>query len=777
MRAADRLLQRRPRAVALGFVAVTAVLAAAGMSRLTVDQKVNEELAAYYPALQAEATYENEMAGFLGPELSVVPRGGDVRALSGELVAFVNRLCDMPEVRLDAAGAGDDVLVSPPESAQPMIYPNPYGNPRTASILPLMALAIRELFLARRLGSDARVTLRSMFDDVLVRHPERPALSYPIPMGTRGRVPNLPRWARSSKAGPPPTRIATRVDKRGRTICDWRTLTWHEVGRLIVDVADRLPLTVGAGGTVAVLADTDARYPLLELAVGLAGRTVQPLYVSATDDELRTALRITGADVLVVGRSQSARAHAGRLHAHIVELDGVVALPGVGGAPHAALPADVEPFDSRRVRAHLERLSPRADRTPLLYLQSTGTTGPARVIDIGEAGLVSAVRAVAREASHQFPRFLSFLPTAHISERLLTLYASLALAGHTFHGGGLSTLADDLRACRPTVLLAPPLLLEALRDEAIAGAGAGALGRRLLASVEVTADALLASGVTNGVRRPLGARLFGRLLRRSAGLDQVRDAVAGTAPLPARLHAWYEAAGIPLRDVYGQTELTGATSIAPGRGASFGAVGVPVAGVAIRIAPDGELLVRADSMFRRYVGDQAATARVLRDGWLHTGDRARRLASGEIVITGRVQSLVMASDGTPVDTAEIAARLRGVFGSGTAVFAPAGDDGGVHLFLAFARSTRPPAALALLAGDDARWSQVAAIIDDADPRGVVRGWALYDGAFEQATGEVGPTGKPRGWRIQELRAGDLCARTSAGEARPSRGLTWADGRS
>ena len=125
------------------------------------------------------------------------------------------------------------------------------------------------------------MTLRSMFDELLVRHPERPALSYPV---------------------------ASRVDKRGRTVRDWRTLTWHEVGRLVVDVAERLPLTVGAGRTVAVLADTDARYPLLELAVGLAGRTVQPLYVSATDDELRAALRITGAEVLVVGRGQSARA-------------------------------------------------------------------------------------------------------------------------------------------------------------------------------------------------------------------------------------------------------------------------------------------------------------------------------------------------------------------------------------------------------------------------------------------------------------------------------------
>jgi len=574
-----------------------------------------------------------------------------------------------------------------------------------------------------------------MFEEVLVRHPERPALSYPIA---------LP--------------IAARVGRRGRSVHDWRTLTWHEVGQLVVDVAERLPLTVGDGRTVAVLADTDARYPLLELAVGLTGRTVQPLYVSATDDELRAALKITGAEVLVVGGSQSARAHAGRLHAHIVELDGVVALPGVNGAPHAALPADVEPFDSRQLRAQLARLPSRADGAPVLYLQSTGTTGPARVIEIGETALVSAVRAVEREASHRFPRFLSFLPTAHVSERLLTLYASLALAGHTFHGGGLATLAEDLRACRPTVLLAPPLLLEALRDEAIAGARASAFGRRLLASVAATADALLASGVTNGARRPLGARLFGRLLRRSAGLDQVRDAVAGTAPLPAKLHAWYEAAGIPLRDVYGQTELTGATSIAPARGASFGAVGAPVAGVSVRIAPDGELLVRADSTFTRYVGDPVATARVLVDGWLRTGDRARQLPSGEIVLTGRVQAVVAARDGAPVDTAEIAARLRGVFGDCTAVFAAGAPDGGVHLYLAFARPARrgaDAATLRPLAAGDGRWSSVAAVVDDADPRGVVRGWALYDGAFEQVTGEVGPTGKPRGWRIHELRARDL----------------------
>ena len=115
VRAADELLRRRPRAVTLGFVAMTAVLAVAGISGLSIDQKVNEELPAGHPALAAETTYERELAGFLGPELSVAPRSGDLRAVTGELVAFVNRLCDMPEVRYVASPL--DLVPQPPLAA------------------------------------------------------------------------------------------------------------------------------------------------------------------------------------------------------------------------------------------------------------------------------------------------------------------------------------------------------------------------------------------------------------------------------------------------------------------------------------------------------------------------------------------------------------------------------------------------------------------------------------------------------------------------------------
>jgi long-chain acyl-CoA synthetase len=582
-------------------------------------------------------------------------------------------------------------------------------------------------------------TLRSILYDTVERHPERPAITY---------------------------RVGGDHRRRGRDGQSWRTLTWHEIAYLVLDVAAALDRSLGTRTTrtVAILADTDARYPLLELAVGLTGRVLQPVYVSSTDEEIKSALQVSGADVLVVGRSQAERVLAGQLHPGTIELDTIVRLPGIGDAPYAALPPDVEPFETRGVLARLAQLPPRAPLAPLLYMQSTGTTGPARVIEISERALIAAVRAVQGEASHQFPRLLSFLPTAHISERLLTLYVSIALAGHTFYGGGLDALATDLRSCRPTILLAPPLLLETIRAEAQAAARSTRVGRKLLASVQRTADAMLAGGVVGRGRRSLGARLFGFELRRGAGLDELRDALTGTAPMPATLHAWFEAVGIPLRIVYGQTELAGATSITTREGATFGSVGALVPGVETRISERGELLVRAESAFTGYVGDAAATARTLDCAWFHSGDRATLSASGEIVLQGRVQSVIEARDGTAVDTAQIAAQVRKGLGNVEIAFARDATTGETHMYLATCVSTpgAPPAEP--VPDTDVRWERLAEAVVAADPHRAVSGWALFEGAFTQATGEVGPTGKARGWRIHALRSKHLHLRARGAAA-------------
>ena len=977
IRWADRLLRRHPAGVTLAFLAVTIALGVAGVSRLSVDQKVNEELTADHPALRAERAYESQLAGFLGPELSVRPTaaGASMRDLTGELVRFVDRLCDMPEVRyvaspldlmpqpllpsgqrgkackrgggemgfatgarrglagpsvaalarsvLSEEGTGAAIIVrvadlgtarslpfveqirAAARETMPHATVEPVGQWWLAQqgmnrlsrdvmlsavtallvILPIMWFGIRDwkLFLAaipptvlpiaatlgfmglahitvrigtamilaialglaaddtvhlsvrirdrvrrgsevgsaisatllrtgrpcsfssyvliagfgsmlassllalRAMGEIAMFTmafalatdvvlgpaiylllfrrwgqtrsavgsgetLRDLFLRTLERHPERPALTYA-----------------SAEASPPSS-------ARGRR--NWRTLSWNEVAHLVVEVAralaERAP-EAGTGAatvafTVAILADTDPRYFLLELAVGLVGGAVQPLYVSSTDDELRRALAATGADLLVVGRSQQARGAV--LHPRSIALEEIVRLPGID-TRSAVLPAAVEPFDVSAARAAIAALPARAPEAALLFLQSTGTTGPARVIEISERALVAAVQAVAGEASHEFPRFLSFLPTAHISERLLTLYLSIALVGHTYFGGGLASVVDDLRACHPTVFLAPPLLLESIQSESTRAASASAVGRRLLASVRRTAEAIVARGVGGESARGGGARFFGWQLRRQLGLDRVLDALSGTAPLSMSLGAWFEAVGLPVRNVYGQTELTGATSMTARRGSQIGtqigSVGRPVRGVEVRISDGQELLVRSRSAFTRYVGDESATARTLVDGWLHSGDRAEIRETGDIVLAGRVQPVVIATDGAAVDTAAMASRLKAALGDAEVVLSPLDDRGEVCLYVARCSGpSGPSGASAPLEDGDPLWRRISALVNEVDPQGVIRGWALFEDGFTQVTGEVGPTGKPRGWRIHELRSNHLRSRsgTAGGESPP-----------
>ena len=941
VRNANALLQSRPGWVATGFVVGTLLLAGFGIARLSVDQRVNEELPASHSAVRAEQTYEREFAGFLGPELAIRALAPDLALRASELAAFVNRLCDMPEVRYVASpldlspqrqlpggapgkacqraggalklalaarsgAAGEDLQrlahavmsASPAHAAvvirvadmgtaqslpfveriraaaqetMPHAVAQPVGQWWLAQqgmnrlsfdmmlsaltallvILPVMWFAIRDfkLFLAAipptvlpvfatlgfmgllhitvrigtamilaialglaaddtihlsvrirdriRAGSDARsavtatllrtgrpcsfssyvliggfasmlassllalkamgliavfsmsfalgcdvvlgpalylllakprrpiaaraTSLAQLLEQVVREHPERPAISY---------------------------RLEPRVPTSGPVRSSFRSLSWHETAHALLNVADELERSLGSERVIAVLAETDARYPLFELAVVLTGRTLQPLYVSSSDDELRHALECSGARVLVAGTTQLARAQRSALCPRVLELNAVVRLPGVDGAPHAALPAEIEAFDSSSVRARLLALPQRPAQAPSLYVQSTGTTGPARLIVISEASLIAATHAAASEAAAHFPRFLAFLPTAHISERLLTVYVSLALAGHTFYGGGLPTLSEDLRACLPTALLTPPALLETLRDQARANARRTAPGRWLLAAAQRSADALLNCGVVGGARRNVGALLFGARLRRAAGLYRVRDFLAGAAPVPAALHAWCEAAGLHLRIVYGQTELIGATSFSPRIGAHFGAVGLPATGIELRLSQDHELLVRSQARFGGYLtGPQTAEATQEGD-WLHSGDRARFLPSGEIVLLGRMQAVLRARGGSRVDSADIAAALQLSFTQAECVFVP--RTGGAYLYATLTpRAAQPCTALS---ATDPRWATFERALARADPHQLVHGFALFDGAFQDTTGEVGPTGKPRGYRIHARHA-------------------------
>jgi long-chain acyl-CoA synthetase len=614
-----------------------------------------------------------------------------------------------------------------------------YGKGRRRDPAPILKWFQRDKRAVDMQTSDVlnMKSLRGNLVWTVCRHPEWPALTY--------------------RANRRPGRRAYR---------DWHTLTWYEFALLVAEVADGLDELCDAGAIVAVLSGNDARYPVLEQAVIVSGRSLQPLYTSSSDDDLLRAIATTGANVLVAGDDQRDRLREGALSdaltlgsVAVVELSALVSLPNTGGRPRGVLGADPEPFHIDRVKSRLCKWPERPGADAVLFLQTTGTTGPAQVIEISQTAVLAAMQALPDEVLHIHPKMLSFLPTAHISERLVVGYLAVALAGHTWVGAGLESLATDLMQCKPSMLLAPPAVLDAIRSETIASASKSWWGRGLLKSIAADAERNSGCPLTGPRNRRLRSCFFGWLVRRTCGLSRADVAIAGTAPLPRELHAWWETLGLKLRNVYGQTEVSGATSMTRPAGSIRSGVGRPLSGVEVRVADSGELQVRSPAIFTRYVGDDARTARAFDSGWFKTGDRAHLTDDGELVLLGRIQSMIPTPGGGIADMTDLTNRITSAIGPADVTYFS--DSLGLYLYIAVHPKGVPRHVLmerGIL--DPVPVTDPLAEVLESQLYGLpaacsIAGFALFRGGFGYRDGEVGPTGKARGWRIHQLRKAHL----------------------
>jgi long-chain acyl-CoA synthetase len=149
-----------------------------------------------------------------------------------------------------------------------------------------------------------------------------------------------------------------------------------------------------------------------------------------------------------------------------------------------------------------------------------------------------------------------------------------------------------------------------------------------------------------------------RPLREALGLDQVQFAVSGAAPINPEILKFFHAVNLPIAEVYGQTEGTGPTSLNPPERIKIGTVGPPIPGVDVRIADDGEILVRGGNVFQGYFKEVEATAEALEGGWLHSGDVGNLDEDGYLIITDRKKDLIITAGGKNVAPQELESRLK-----------------------------------------------------------------------------------------------------------------------
>ena len=410
-----------------------------------------------------------------------------------------------------------------------------------------------------------------------------------------------------------------------------RDFTWSQT----MDQARRMAthiksLGLEPGARIAMLSKNCAHFVIAELAIWLAGGTTVAIFPTETAQTIRYVLEHSGASLLFVGKLDLWEQQA-------------EAVPS--GLPCIALPlAPATPFESwdsiTRRTAPLTGRVMRGAQEMAMLVYTSGSTGLPKGVMHSFAGATAASVGMRDYVRQSIPagaeiRLLSYLPLAHIFERAWVACTALVDGQmQVYFAESVDTFLQDLNRARPTVFTSVPRLWLKFQQ----GVFQKVPQKKL--------DWLL--------RMPLLGRLVGRKVLKGLGLDQTLLAASGSAPIPPELVQWYRRLGLNLMEGYAMTEDFAYSHASTPQFSAPGCVGIPMPGVQVRIAEDGEVLLKSPGQMMGYYKHPELDAEVLTpDGFFHTGDKGERSADGLLRLTGRVKDLFKTSKGKYVAPAPI----------------------------------------------------------------------------------------------------------------------------
>ncbi|MFD5704439.1 AMP-dependent synthetase/ligase [Streptomyces lasiicapitis] len=504
----------------------------------------------------------------------------------------------------------------------------------------------------------------------VVREARTPALAAPA---TRASTADIP----FTNAAEAPEAVVVRRKEGG----EWRPVTATVFAREVSAAAKGL-IAAGLepGGRVALMSRTRYEWAVLDFAIWAAGGQTVPVYPTSSAEQIEWIARDSGARLLIAETAENA-ATARRA---VADLD---APPAVSVIDDGAV---LELAERGREVSDAEVTERRAALTPdsvATICYTSGTTGKPKGCVLTHGNLhaeasntVELMHPVFKEITGQTASTLLFLPLAHILGRSIQIACMLARIelGHC-PSIRPDDLRPELRSFRPTFVVGVPYLFERIHDTGRATAekiGRGASFDRAdrigVRFAEAYLNKFLGRGPGPSPGLYLGWALYEllvyRRIRKEVG-GRLRYAISGGSPLDKRRNLFFYGAGIVIYEGYGLTETTAAATIVPPLGPRPGTVGLPVPGTAVRIADDGEVLIKGGIVFSSYWNNKEATDAVLAGdsgdsgdsggAWLATGDLGALDDDGYLTITGRKKDILVTSGGKNVSPAVLEDRLRG----------------------------------------------------------------------------------------------------------------------
>ncbi len=415
------------------------------------------------------------------------------------------------------------------------------------------------------------------------------------------------------------------------------------------------------GDRVALLSATRYEWAILDLAILSVGALTVPIYETSSSDQIQWVLEDSGA-VLLLAETDEHREMAEKLAPGLPALRAILQIEGSGPSAIETLTvdgADVEPAEVQR------RVSGLRASDPATMIYTSGTTGRPKGCQLTHSNLIYEIRG-AKDAVpdllKQSQRLLVFLPLAHVLARAIAMAAmhNRVTVGFT---SDIKNLIPMFAVFKPTIVVSVPRVFEKVYNTAEQNAFNAGKGKIF----HIAADTAIAwsealdtpggPGLLLRAKHALFDKLVYHKLKAALGGDCVAS-ISGGAPLGARLCHFYRGVGLTIYEGYGLTETCAAITVNRMNDMRVGTVGKLLGGNSMRIADDGEVLVRGGVVFHGYWQNEKATADAVHDGWFYTGDIGTVDDDGFLKITGRKKEIIVTAGGKNVAPAVLEDQLR-----------------------------------------------------------------------------------------------------------------------
>jgi long-chain acyl-CoA synthetase len=455
----------------------------------------------------------------------------------------------------------------------------------------------------------------------------------------------------------------------------WNSVSWRELGSAARETGLGLAaLGFEPGDCASILANTVEEWLYADYGILGAGGVSNGIYPTDASAQVEFVMQDSASAYLFVedeeqlDKALEVRERLPLLRRIIVfDTEGLRDFHDPQVMSLAELRAMGRDYDAAHPNAWTERLQSRRSRDLAILIYTSGTTGNPKGAMLSHHNILQSLRGYNLcIAQDERDERMCFLPLCHVAERLGGAYFALYTGAKLNFVENPDTVPENVREIAPTVFVAVPRVWEKFYSAVQIAVAEGTPLERWAYARAIALGYRVAELVVAG--KPVSAGLkfawwLGRVcvlgnVRRLLGIDRCRFLVTGAAPISPDLVRWYLALGVPMLEVWGQTESGGASTVMPADRIRPGSIGIAAPYNEVKVSPEGELLIRGENVFMGYLNQPEKTAETIIDGWLHTGDVGTVDAHGYFSITDRMKDIIITAGGKNVTPSEIENQLK-----------------------------------------------------------------------------------------------------------------------